>query len=135
MPSSPIVKPLELEGCIFQHLAMQGDRIELELRGLTLAPPASPELERIAVVCTHAKVLTSDDQVRTIEALPDWYRQIDSAMLIKEDIVYLAMSGGASILVHCQAHQIDHAPLQYPSLASNQPHQEDRVKGGDDKDL
>jgi hypothetical protein len=114
---------------------MQDDRIELELRGLKLAPPASPEMERIAVVCTRAKVLNSDDQVRTIEALPDWYRQIDGAMLIKEDIVYLAMTGGTSILVQCQAHQIDHAPLQHLSIASNQLHQEDRVKGGDGENL
>ena len=124
-----LVEPLELEGCIFQHLVMQDDRIELELRGLKLAPPCSPELERIAVVCTSAKVLTSDDQVRTIEALPDWHRQIDGAMLIKEDIVYLTMSGGASILVHCQAHQIDHAPLRHPSKSSNWPHGRSQERG------
>lgn len=135
MLSPSTARPLELEGCIFQHLAMQDDRIELELRGLKLALPAPPELERIAVVCKSAKLLNSDDQVRTIEALPDWYRQIDGAMLIKEEIVYLAMSGGASILVQCQAHHIDHAPLQHLSIASNQLHQEEHTKGGDGKDL
>src|SRR5690349_20364038 len=111
MPPSSIVEPLELEGCIFQHLDMQNDQIELELRGLKLAPPASPKVERIAVVCTSAKLLCSHDQVRTIEALPDSYRQIESSMLLREDIVYLAMTGGASLIVQCQTLQIDHAPL------------------------
>ena len=104
-------RPLELEGCIFQRLAVENDRIELELYGLTLALPAPAEVERIAVVCSTARLLSSADELRAIEAAPEWYRKIAVALLLKEDIVYLALTGGACLIVECQALRIERASL------------------------
>jgi hypothetical protein len=100
-----------LEGYIFHRLIVRDDQIELELHGLTFAPPAPPEVEWIVVVCTTARLLNSADEVRAIEASPDWYRKIDAALFLKDDTAYLSMRGGVNLIVACRELRIEHAAL------------------------